>query len=96
MGSVENRLTMFQRECERELMERIGAYGYELRNRRLSGEAEIFIEGEVDGLQVWIYEDEACIIGRGTERVFEKWDFDTQHDLIAAFIEKVVSALTGK
>lgn len=76
-------------------MDRVAALGYELNDWLLTGETEIFIESEVNGVRLWIYEDEACIIGKGTERVFEKWDFDTQDELIAAFVEKVVAVLTG-
>lgn len=53
------------------------------------GATESYYEGSFQGLQVWIYEDGACILSKRFSRVFEKYDFASLDDLSVAFLEQV-------
>jgi hypothetical protein len=86
-----DKLTAFQRETERSLRQRLGAVGVSIADRKVLGEVEAYIEARVDDVRIWIYSDEACVIGRGIDRVYEKWDFETEQKLKDAFIQQVVS-----
>lgn len=86
-------LTEFQYETERALNRRLEAIGFVLENRKVLGEKEQYIAGEIQDVKVWIYTDEACVIGRGVDRVFERWDFDSLEELQEAFIRQVLDLL---
>jgi hypothetical protein len=86
-------LTDFQVETERALEQSLEKVGVALEERKLRGETETYIEAKVHDLSVWIYTDEACVKGRGVDRVFEKWDFDSPQDLRRAFIKQVLDVL---
>lgn len=83
-------LNEFQIATERQLTDQLAAHGLMVVDRTVKGQSEAFIEGRVADVRFWIYLDEACIIGRGTDRVFERWDFDSPSDLRAAFIETML------
>jgi hypothetical protein len=82
-------LTQFQVQ-EAELQRRLAAIGLELRNRTVEGATEQFVSADIGEVRVWIYLDEACVIGGGIDRVFERWDYDSPEQLRDAFVEQVV------
>lgn len=82
-------LTDFQMGTERQLADRLKGRGIELSGRQVEGSTDPAIKGMVDGIRIWIYPEGACVIGRGTDRVFEKVDYSTLDELGSAFIEKV-------
>jgi len=84
-------LTGFQRETERRLAGALGRLGLVLADRILEGDIEPFVQASVGDVRIWIYSDEACVIGRGVDRVYERWDFASPEALATAFIEQVVS-----
>jgi len=86
-------LTTFQVETERHLEEQLKVVGAVLEDRKVSEGMEPFVEGRVRDLSIWIYADEACVVGRGVDRVFEKWDFEDPTALQNEFIGLVVSLL---
>ena len=88
-------LTVFQRETERLLEERLMTLGVSLEGRAVSGQEEIFVEATVKDIRIWIYLDEACVIGRAVDRVFEKWDYSSPDELRQAFVNCVISLLGG-
>lgn len=52
----------------------------------LTGRQEATIEIEADGVRIWIYADGACVVGRGVDRVLEKWDYDSPAELLNEFL----------
>lgn len=93
MGYLMAQLTTFQVETERALQEHLKPLGATVQDRKVVGDMEPFVESKVRDLAIWIYADEACVVGRGVERVFEKWDFDRPQDLQGAFIGLVLDLL---
>jgi ribonucleotide monophosphatase NagD (HAD superfamily) len=93
---VTPQLTNFQSETERELVERLRQQRVELSERQIVGSSDASVEATVNGIRIWISPDGACVIGRGTDTVFEKPDYATLDDLRAAFIDKVLEVLKRK
>jgi len=83
-------LTEFQTATESLLRQRLDAHGLVMSNREVSGTAEPFIVASVRDVKIWIYVDEACVIGRGVDRVFEVWDYESPTELGEAFIKQVL------
>ena len=86
-------LTTFQRKCEAELLRLLKRKHLVLENRKLGGQKEIYIYAEVKGLETWIYEDGAEIAGDTVDKRFEKYDFDSDDELINAFIGELESLI---
>ena len=83
-------LTEFQKVTETVLQQRLHARGLVMSNRALSGAVEPFIVAEVEGVKIWIYANEACVVGRGVDRVFEVWDYDSPSKLREAFVNQIL------
>jgi hypothetical protein len=86
-------LTEFQIVTEKALEELLAEFNRTLEGRKVSGRTEMFIEGHVDDINIWIYTDGACLIGRGVDRVLEKWGYDSLGDLRVAFLDQLRALL---
>lgn len=95
MGSIEQRLTDFQIATEELLAKRLREKGLSVSEREVEGRSEPFIRGTVGGVKVWIYADGACVIGRGVDRVLEKWDYSSPDELREAFVRQVTGLFDG-
>ncbi len=89
------KLTTFQIKCEDKAMELLSRHGIVLQNRNLGGESEIYIHARLKDTEIWIYEDEAMIYGNGKDIRFESPDYDTEDQLIEAFISGLKSVLNS-
>ena len=78
-------LTNFQHKCESEFSVLLKKKNLDLVNRRLDGQKETYIYGQVKDLEIWIYEDSAEISGNNIDKRFEKPDFKSEDELINAF-----------
>lgn len=89
---MKQQLTETQIKTELELLKRLERSGYTFDRRRVNVEKEpFFVEGFVDDVHVWIYDDgEASVVGRGADLMFEKWDYDSPADLRTAFINELM------
>lgn len=87
-----NVLTQFQIDTEVALLNALRLRSGGLRERRLGGQAETFIRALISGsqLELYIYDDEASILGPGIDERFEAPDYPTSSDLARAFISKVL------
>jgi hypothetical protein len=93
---MSSRLSKEQVLTELQLLERMSASGATLHDRKIGGEQEPYIEGSIGNIQIWIYHDgEACVVGRGLDRVFELPDFNSVQDLRNAFVEVVAMLVEG-
>lgn len=93
MGSIEPPLTEFQRLTESELVGRLDEKGIALADRRVQGTSEVFVSAKAKDVDIWIYIDGACVIGRGVDRVFEKWDYGSLGELRRGFVDLVLELL---
>ncbi|MCI0623856.1 MAG: hypothetical protein L0387_19735 [Acidobacteria bacterium] len=82
-------LTSFQRKCESEVLSLLKKNNLALDNRRVDGQKEAYIYGQVKGLEIWIYEDGAEISSATTDKRFEHHDFKSEDELIAAFASEL-------
>ncbi len=89
------KLTTFQTKCEDRAKEFLSQYGIALQNRNLGGESEIYIHARLKDTEIWIYEDEAMIYRDGKDIRFESPDYDTEDQLIEAFISGLKSVLNS-
>ncbi len=91
-------LTEFQKKCEKRLTEALSVHKKSLQGRSLDGKKETYIHAHISdsNIEVWIYEDEAMISGPSIDFRFESPDFDTDDELIEAFILNAISEITGK
>lgn len=81
-----------QLETELLLIERLQDIGLRIDQRSVGGEMEPYIECLIKDVRIWLYYDgEACIIGRGVDRVFEIYDYDSPEELRAAFLDKLLA-----
>jgi hypothetical protein len=87
------KLTDFQKNCERELRKQLGSLRVELKNREVHGAEDPAIRAEMDNLFIWIYADGAEIGGEGLNWRYERYDYDTLDQLCQAFVSKVSSLL---
>ena len=89
-------LSAFQISCESALCAALAQHGSSLHDRVLGGEKETYITARFAGtdLSVYIYDDEASILGQGVDRRFEVPDFDTPEQLQTAFIAGCLEVLT--
>ncbi len=73
-------------------------FGRTLESRDVAGIAEYYVTGRVSGtkLEVYIYEDEAQFGGENWDCRFEVPDFDSQTELMDAFLKKLSEALAEK
>lgn len=81
-------LSAFQIACETALRAALAQHGSTLHDRSLCGESETYITARFAGteMSVYIYDDEASILGPGVDRRFEAPDFDSPHELQTAFV----------
>ncbi len=86
-------LTSFQHECESKLWILLKKKNLNLVNRKLGGQKETYIYGQVKDLEIWIYEDSAEIGGNDIDKRFEKPDFKSEDDLINAFKNELESLI---
>lgn len=96
MENMTKNITDFQRKCEFALSTILKNKNLGLVNRKLNGQKEIYIYGEVKDLEIWIYKDGAEIGGMNIDKRFEKDDFKSEDELINAFkseVESLVSKL---
>lgn len=47
------------------------------------------VEVDADQVRFWIYPDGACVIGRGADFVYEKWDYGSLDELREDFLSRV-------
>ena len=90
-------INYFQKKCKDELMGKLKSLGINISDLRIKeserkwfAEKEVFIEATVDNLKIWIYEDGAYIKGLNINVPFEAPDYNTEEDLISAFVNKVI------
>jgi hypothetical protein len=89
---TEASLTEFQIETERQLLTRLDEIRVKPGLRAMSGENEPHVELRIADVAVWIYPDPgASVIGRGVDRMIEKWDYDSPEQLRSDVIDTVVS-----
>lgn len=86
-------LSDFQRRTATALSEALAAVGSQLENRRVEGRDERFIRARLREaeVEVFIYEDEAQLLGPGVDQRFEAPDYPTGDALSRAFIERAVA-----
>ncbi|MBL8013325.1 MAG: hypothetical protein JNN05_05705 [Candidatus Omnitrophica bacterium] len=93
MGDAMRNLTVFQHKCESQLQSILRNRNLNFFNQKLDGKKEMYIYGEVKGLEIWIYKDGAEIGGKNIDKRFEKDDFESEEELIDAFKNEVESLL---
>ncbi len=88
-------LSAFQIACETALRAALEQHGSSLLDRSIQGENETYITARLAGteISVYIYDDEASILGPGVDRPFEVPDFDTPHELQTAFVTACLDVL---
>jgi hypothetical protein len=86
-------LNAFQKRAARLLDEALVSVGSQLENRRVEGRGEHFIRAGLKGtsVEVFIYEDEAQLLGAGVDQRFEAVDYPTAEALSRAFIQRAVA-----
>ncbi len=97
-------LSLFQKKCEEVLMQRLKALGINIEKRifstikdeRWSADEEIMIQASIGNIDFWIYDDGADIRTGQTSIIFESPDYDSEDDLINAFVEKIILLLGKK
>jgi hypothetical protein len=84
-------MTKFQRDCESGLKKLLESEGHYLADSKIEGQSETIITGLISGTQykIFIYEDEACILGANTDFRFERPDYDSPEALQKALLKKV-------
>ncbi len=89
------RMTAFQVQCEKKLADALAAIGKSISDRRLAGNAETYVQGNVGAdLTFWIYEDGADFKTSLSNQIFEKPDFNDLEDLSKQFVSKILEQLT--
>jgi hypothetical protein len=96
-------LSAFQKKCKEQLLSKLKSLEADIHDIRIEesdekwfAEKEVFIEILVNNLKIWIYNDGAHIQGMNINIPFESPDYDSEEDLIHAFIEKVIFLLQEK
>ena len=86
------RLSGFQEQTEAALISALAAVGVGLAARRLEGARETFIRAKVRGTdaEVFIYEDEAGLLGSNVDKRFEVPDYRDSAALANDFIQQTV------
>ena len=87
-------LTEFQTDCEKRLSSALQRAGKTITNRRIAGESERYIVGNIQGHDItfWIYTDGADFKTPQEYPVFERPDFKSLEELSEEFTEALVSA----
>ena len=87
-------LTDFQIKCEKQLAAVLQQLGERIINRRIDGQSERFIVGDILGRDItfWIYTDGADFRAPHKHPTFEKPDFDSLNELGAEFTRALVKA----
>lgn len=88
------KLTNFQESAEASLVEACKRFGVGLRDRQLLGASEPVVHGRVEGLEFWIYVDEAALIADGVEHRFEDHAGTTPERLEREFVGAVIDYLS--
>lgn len=95
-----NKLTNFQKKCEEELKKHLDNIGVVIENRKILegdktwfADKQTFVEASIGRITIWIYDDEAYIKGKDIEIPFESPDYNSEDELIKAFVEKVISII---
>lgn len=89
-------MSEFQILTELELLTRLHEAGLTFDRRDFGDGSEPFVQGWVEDVQIWIYQDgEASLVGRGLDLMFEKWDYDSPEALRAALIEALMGLFKG-
>lgn len=88
----ERRLSRFQEQTEASLVAALEGIGLSLAARRLEGVNEIFIRANVQDTdaEVFIYEDEAGLLGPNMDERFEAPDYRDGDALANAFIQHTI------
>ena len=88
-------LTDFQTNCEKRLTVALRQIGKNIVNRRIEGNTERFIVGNIQGHEVtfWIYSDAADFETPAENPLFERPDYDSLNDLADEFIKALVKAI---
>ena len=88
---MERKLTEFQIQCEKHLIDALGVIGKSVANRELAGQSDTYIQGMVGAdLTFWIYEDGADFKSPSSHPHFEKPDYDSLDDLAKQFVDKII------
>jgi hypothetical protein len=86
--------TPFQERCSKALLASLKDLGVEANAWQLKdGEEESFYEGDLGPVKIWIYQDMADAQGQRNHKVYEKPDYKSEDDLIAAFVKGVSDML---
>jgi len=88
--------TSFQNKCELALNTLLKSHGLTLKGRterevqeRFTNQSYVLITGSILDCNIWIYDTQADIrVGKRT-KVMESDDYDSEDDLVAAFIKEV-------
>lgn len=87
-------LTEFQNRCEVALKEALIAEGKAPFDQKIEGDNEPYIAGIVGDVHVYIYLDEAELVGKKSYS-FERADYTNDEELISAFVKAVLSVAAG-
>ena len=88
--------TLFQNKCELALNTLLKSHGLTLKVRterevqeRFTNQSYVLISGRILDCDIWIYDTQADIrVGKRT-KVMESDDYDSEDDLVAAFIKEL-------
>ena len=83
--------TPFQTECKRQLLQTISKCRLKVVEHAIEGENERYIRIRIQepAVEFFVYEDECGIQGKGTDIRFERPDFSSSDDLVAAFLRSI-------
>jgi hypothetical protein len=90
-------LSPFQEKCGAYLRSMLRDLHHDPRTWEVvRGREETYVEADLGGVRIWIYEDGACWRGAGRGRVLEAVDYDSLEDLQRVFLTEIASVLTGR
>lgn len=90
--------SLFQINCEKQLIYALEKAGSSLRKHETRIAREQYLYGEVidKGIEIWIYEDEAMLSFNNKSYIFEKPDYPNEGSRIDAFVSAVIDCTQNK
>lgn len=97
---MDSKMTQFQIEAEKKIAELLAAAGLQVRDRRvitaqmphMTG-PETAVKLHADGVEIWLYSDEATFSTRTHDKRYERDDYATRDGLLAALLAELSGAL---
>lgn len=88
--------TAFQEQCSKTLLAKLQTLGVTPISWVFKdGEEESFYEGDFGSVKLWIYQDMADLQSKQSHKIYEKPDYDSEDDLISAFVKGVIDDLAA-